>query len=488
MPSCRFTDFDVTIRGQEPPYSATARWQGQSAEGAFEQHAVSPYWQAVLGALDTPHQRPGRAFLAAAGVQLYSALMQGDVRDLWVRARAATGGAGGTGLRLRLALRPPAVAALPWEALCEPHRDEFLAATAAVTLVRSEDQARYVAQTRSLAAERPVRLLLVAPDDPTGQVDAAAHLAALRHTLEALPPGYLALLPPLTGRVSRDDLRRRIEAGAPELLHIVSHGQPGGLLCWRGESPDLLSAAALRALLALPGAAAVRLVLLTACNTGRLAADAPLSAVGPELLKAGVPAVIAMQFEITDAAAARFATSLYQELTGGACPGQVDVAVSIARNSLYFDDTDSFAFGTPALWLNAPDGMIFDLTPSSPPGAQAESAPPPLPPAAPAAEPLPEPPDLDEVERWLSAQGDALAELALPLEVRTMRDFDWLPRARELHTLLQQVRSLHRRSEPDTARQLAEKYAEVARRRSELAVLARHIRELADSGPTAGTW
>lgn len=486
MPACRFIDFDITIRGQEPPYSLTARWQGQSAEGVFDQDAAAPYWQAVLAALDSPQLPPGRALLVSAGARLYDALMQGDVRDLWVRARAAAG-AGESGLRLRLALRPPAVAALPWEALCEPYRDEFLAATAGLTLVRSEDQARYVAQARPLAAERPVRLLLVAPDDPTGQVDAAAHLATLRATLEALPPGHLALLPPLGGRVTKDNLRRRIEADTPDLLHIVSHGQPEGLLCWRGQDPDLLSAAALRALLVLPRAAAVRLVLLTACNTGRLDADAPLSAIGPELLKAGVPAVIAMQFEITDADAARFAATLYRELIGGSCPGQIDAAVSIARNDLYFDNTDSFAFGTPALWLNAPDGAIFTLA-----SARPETAPPPIPSATPPELPpeqTPEQPsDLDEVERWLTAEGDALAALALPVEVRTRRDFDWLPRARELRTLLQQVRGLHqRRSEAGMAQQIAAKHAEVARRRSELAALARHIRELADGDPAAGT-
>ncbi len=85
----------------------------------------------------------------------------------------------------------------------------------------------------------------------------------------------------------------------------------------------------------------------------------PLASLGAQLLQTGAPAVIAMQYDVRAAAAAAFGEQFYQQLVAGRCAGQVDVAVNYGRSALYIQDPDSFAYGTPVLWLNAGDGRIF---------------------------------------------------------------------------------------------------------------------------------
>ena len=55
----------------------------------------------------------------------------------------------------------------------------------------------------------------------------------------------------------------------------------------------------------------LRLAVLNACEGARASAEDPFSGVAPSLIRQGIPAVIAMQFEITDAAAIQFAHEFY---------------------------------------------------------------------------------------------------------------------------------------------------------------------------------
>lgn len=108
----------------------------------------------------------------------------------------------------------------------------------------------------------------------------------------------------------------------------------------------------------------VRFVFLNACLTGQNAPDHPLSALAPQLLQAGVPAVLAMQFEIRDDVATEFAHFLYEAFLTGSCAGIIDAAVTNARAHLYVLNHDEVGFVTPVVWLNADDGRIFTFEPN----------------------------------------------------------------------------------------------------------------------------
>jgi hypothetical protein len=334
----------------------SVRYRDRTAAGEFGEEITQPDWQTIQAALERAILTPDAAAIVAAGSRLYRALMCGPVRDLWISARADLEQARVDGLRLRLALEPPAVAALPWETLYDPDRNTPFAADSRTPLVRIEPSYAHVGPARRLRVELPLKVLIAVPDDPDGLLDATQELAGVQQVLGAIGPGQVRV-DVMTGRFGVVELRRRLQALRADVLHFIGHGTSGALQLWQHDGPTLAPAAALRA--TLERARTVKLVLLNACLGARGARLAPFTSVGAQLLQAGLPAVVAMQASIRDDAAIGFAHFLYEELVCGPCPGQIDLAVAAARSTLYAVNPGDFSYATPVLWLNASDGRIF---------------------------------------------------------------------------------------------------------------------------------
>ncbi len=356
MTPCTFENFDITIQGSRRPFLTTVTYRGQSAEGEFDQESILPDWQSFDAQADKGHRGPLN--IAQRGSQLFRALIHKDLRDLWVTALADLDRDQVAGLRVRLNLRPPTVAALPWEILRDPDRRRTLAANKHILLVRMETLSRYVGPSRPLGATLPLKLLLALPTDPTGQIDGAVEEAGIRAGLTELTQGRLTLTT-LPGKFNVIELGQALERERPDILHIVTHGQPEGLMLWQDGEPTFVSPDSLRT--ALDWTDSIKLVVLNACQTARDAAPAPLNSLGAQLLQSGLPAVIGMQYAIKDQAAMRFSQLLYTTLMDGPCAGRVDAAVAQARSGLFALNNSDASFGTPVLWLNSQDGVIFNL-------------------------------------------------------------------------------------------------------------------------------
>ncbi|MBV7333181.1 CHAT domain-containing protein [Chloroflexi bacterium TSY] len=103
------------------------------------------------------------------------------------------------------------------------------------------------------------------------------------------------------------------------------------------------------------------LVVLNACLAGRISDQIPFSTVATQMLQAGIPAVIAMQLEISIDTALHFTQFLYEELITGSFPGSIDAAVGFARSNLYALDPNGSGYIAPVLWLNTNDDRIFNF-------------------------------------------------------------------------------------------------------------------------------
>ena len=115
------------------------------------------------------------------------------------------------------------------------------------------------------------------------------------------------------------------------------------------------------------GHRSLRLVVLNACEGARSARDDPFGGVAQALVRQGIPAVIAMQFEISDPAALVFSQSFYQAIADGL---PVDVATLEARRAM-FAEGNEIEWATPVLYLRSPDGRVFTRArrkPSARPG------------------------------------------------------------------------------------------------------------------------
>lgn len=260
------------------------------------------------------------------GRALFDAVFAADARDLLVTARDRAGRDGGA-VRVRLQLDDaPDVAALPWELLL--HGSTYLVHTDGVFVVRYPDASTPVDPA---PLEGTLRVLVVAasPSD-LPPLDVDREVEALREALAPLGDRVeLHRLEPPT----LDALRRTLD-DRWHVLHVVGHGGAdarGGVLALTADdgTADVLDAATLADhLLAAPR---LRVAVLNGCSTGEVSTQEPKAGSAHQLVRAGVPVAVAMQYPVTDRSAHAAASALYERLAAGAL---VEQAVTAARRAL----------------------------------------------------------------------------------------------------------------------------------------------------------
>ncbi|RPH55633.1 MAG: CHAT domain-containing protein, partial [Chloroflexi bacterium] len=117
----------------------------------------------------------------------------------------------------------------------------------------------------------------------------------------------------------------------------------------------------------------MRLVVMNSCEGARGGKEDIFSSTASILVRRGIPAVLAMQYEISDKAAIAFSTHFYKALAEGS---PVDAAVSGARISMSLLMDDTLEWATPVLYMRSQDGVLFRIDPSVkvlPPKKQEES-------------------------------------------------------------------------------------------------------------------
>lgn len=138
-------------------------------------------------------------------------------------------------------------------------------------------------------------------------------------------------------RATLQQLHQQLKEETYHVFHFVGHGgfdrstQEGILVLEDGKRRGQPTSAT-RVATILHDHRSLRLAVLNACEGGRVSATDPYSGVATTLVQYGIPAVVAMQFEITDAAAVAFAEHFYQEVAVG---HPIDMAVSEARKAIY---------------------------------------------------------------------------------------------------------------------------------------------------------
>jgi hypothetical protein len=183
-----------------------------------------------------------------------------------------------------------------------------------------------------------------------------AGFQVLRGPLPAPHGQHPALLPgnPTMDRI-HEVLQAAEEANQPyHIVHFLAHGyldQHGsGYLLLTDEMGDAapIHQSAFHSLF--PRRHRVQLVLFAACNSGsgEQQIGQPLAGLAPTFLRVGIPAVIAMQDEISVRGAAAFTETFYQELTSH---GYIDTAVVEARREMERRVPSGEEWGIPVLYL-----------------------------------------------------------------------------------------------------------------------------------------
>src|SRR3990172_3963776 len=95
-----------------------------------------------------------------------------------------------------------------------------------------------------------------------------------------------------------------------------------------------------------------RLIVLASCQSAGASAGDALASLGPRLAEAGIPAVIAMQGNITMETVADFMPTFFEELQRD---GQIDRDLSVARGEV----RERFDYWMPALFMRLKSGRIW---------------------------------------------------------------------------------------------------------------------------------
>ena len=162
-------------------------------------------------------------------------------------------------------------------------------------------------------------------------------------------------------------LQERLETFQPHVLHYIGHSRfnqskmQGEIALLSDDDtktarwvPDTPFTEFIRQLKVVP-----RLVFLHSCEGGVNEMTARFAGLAPQLIRADVQAVVAMQYLITNKAAIQFSQAFYAELSRGA---PVDNAVQSGRYALVVNPENSYAnrvFGTPMLWMRSRTGMVM---------------------------------------------------------------------------------------------------------------------------------
>lgn len=288
------------------------------------------------------------------------------------------------GLRLRLRLADP-LAVYPWEfahlheVRGESTPSSFLALDTRISIRRDPALPFPADPAGAPPLRRRVLFASAAPAGLPPLPDLARERAALQAALASVPALDLSVAPeaelqPEHG-ATLPDLAAALALAPADVFHFSGHGvfreSPGaagvGMIALAGTDGQLAALPADR-LCELLRSHGVRLVVLSACHTARRDARGVWNSLAMAMLKARIPAVVAMQTRIRDDLAAAFSAAFYRALVAGFT---LDYAVAVGRTAVRAASGDGVDWAVPVLYARGDLNRIFP--PVADPAAQAQA-------------------------------------------------------------------------------------------------------------------
>lgn len=307
-------------------------------------------------------QRSGEYHLQQIGASLFEALFSGEIGKALAESLARIEG---DSLRISLRLHnAPELALIPWELMYSANQNGFLLLSVKITLVRY--LALRLPEPEMLLVKPPLRILAVLSDplNVTG-LDIEAEWRALDTSFERLKAKGLVslerIVPP-----TLDNLRSRLMHDPIHVFHFVGHGafykefDEGSLVFEDASGKAVLvkSNSIGSLLLSQPS---LRFVFLNACDSARSSTQDIFSGLASNLVRQGVPAVIAMQRPIYDSSATKLADAFYQALS---LNYPLDAALDQARLALAAAGDPEWS--APVLFSRSRDNLLLFVPPSCP--------------------------------------------------------------------------------------------------------------------------
>ena len=290
------------------------------------------------------------------GTRLFRTVFSEDVYACYLRSIDNTLNQN-KGLRIRLRINVPEFHDLPWEFLYNPQFSQFLALSKDTPIIRYIELPY---TTQALPVKTPMKILVMI-SSPEGYppLDVMEEWNKLNRALKPLINKDLVILEKLENP-TLSALQKKLRREQVHIFHYIGHGKyfedkQDGMLLLEDEYQRGRPTSGQHLGAILHDHHHLRLVVLNACEGARTSAEDPYAGVAQTLVRQGIPAVLAMQFEIFEDAAMTLAQEFYSAIVDGY---PVDAALSEARKAIFASNND-VEWGTPVLFMRTPNGVLF---------------------------------------------------------------------------------------------------------------------------------
>jgi hypothetical protein len=273
-------------------------------------------------------------------------------------------------LRLKLIFKKPAedLGRLPWEFLFVPGKNNDIETGFFFSGQKTELILTRFVPDLALPYEvkqEKLRILVVIsrPEVGMGKID-EKETHELVEQIQGNSRAQLKVLHDPTYQQLSDAIERDVK---PHILHFIGHGRPGELAIFKGvedddydfdmEKPQVRWITS-RDFQALFIQHKPRLIFLHACKGAAPESHDGFTGTARELVYAEIPAVVAMQYNISNQDAGVFARTFYEELGKGS---KIDEAVKAGRIELgmRYPRWAHPRFGTPVVYLQSENAIVF---------------------------------------------------------------------------------------------------------------------------------
>ncbi|MFP4099736.1 MAG: CHAT domain-containing protein [Coleofasciculus sp.] len=346
-----YTDFELVVTANRKIRAASE--QGEEwGEFRLDKNEI----ELALGLIES--RQTNQKLLKTLGNKLYHALFPAKIHGQF---RATLAGAQGNNhnLRLRLRFESPELAALPWEFLYDEGTNTFLANDTQTALSRYID---IPLQKRDLiSASLPLNVLLVI-SSPTNlpPLDIAGEERLIRDALaKHIETGQIEL--DILSDATIRNINQKLREKPYHVFHFIGHGvfennQGYIALVDQNHNSKLVDDETFANFFL--GNRNLGLAVLNSCQGAAVSSHQVFAGIAPNLVRRGIPGVIAMQYSILDTTAKLFADEFYRTLALG---WTLDAAIQTTRNAISMEvELDKPDFATPVLYMRAKDGRIMN--------------------------------------------------------------------------------------------------------------------------------
>ncbi|BAZ22894.1 hypothetical protein NIES4073_37820 [Kalymmatonema gypsitolerans NIES-4073] len=350
IPSMKYQDFQILVDNNNK--IRTSSEQGEvSGEFRLEMNEI----ELALELIEL--NKTNDKLLKRLGNQLYQALFPNQINARF-HATMAGAQANEESVRLRLIFQSPQLAALPWEFLYDEETNTFLGNNTQTVLSRYID---VPLQKRDIiAASLPLKVLLVI-SSPTNlaTLDATGEETLIRSALKKhIESGKIEL--DLIQEATIRNINQKLREKPYNIFHFIGHGvfeNNKGYIALEdtNKTAKLLDDEGFANFFL--GNRSLGLAVLNSCQGAEVSEQKIFAGIAPNLVRRGIPAVVAMQYSILDSTAKLFADEFYRTVALGY---PVDAAIQTTRNAISQDvGLDKHDFATPVLYMRARDGIIL---------------------------------------------------------------------------------------------------------------------------------